>query len=124
MFRTADLSAVKHYVQQQYVRIMQNRSSPQDFIYAKEVKMGSYSDKITPPPGAVVTARRMLVDPRTEALYGERVPYIISKGLDGPKAKQAARALTPEEFLANGYVQSLCVIAALTATHAQRERLG
>lgn len=106
MFRTADLSAVKLYVQQQYVRIMQNRSSPQDFIYAKEVKMGSYSDKVTPPPGAVVTARRMLVDPRTEALYGERVPYIISRGLDGPKAKQAARALTPEEFLGDGYVLS------------------
>lgn len=80
---------------------MQYRVSAQDFIYAKEVKMGSYSDKGIPPPGAVVTARRMLVDPRTEALYGERVPYIISKGMDGPNAKQAHRALTPEEFLAD-----------------------
>lgn len=52
-----------------------------------------------PPPGAFVTARRMEIDPRAEALYGERVPYIISKGMDGPKAKQAHRALTPEEFL-------------------------
>ena len=43
----------------------------------------------------------MLEDPRTEALYGERVPYIISKGMDGPDAKQAHRALTPEEFLAD-----------------------
>ena len=58
-------------------------------------------DKGIPPPGAVVTARRMLVDPRTEALYGERVAYLISKGVDGPGAKQAHRALTPEEFLAD-----------------------
>jgi DNA polymerase zeta len=43
MFRTADLSLVKLYVQQQFSRILQNRASPQDFIYAKEVKMGSYS---------------------------------------------------------------------------------
>jgi len=101
MFRTADLSLVKLYVQQQFSRILQNRASPQDFIYAKEVKMGSYSDKIIPPPGAVVTGRRMLIDPRTEALYGERVPYIISKGIDGPSMKQALRALTPEEFLSD-----------------------
>ena len=60
-------------------------------------------DKIIPPPGAVVTGRRMLVDPRTEALYGERVPYIISKGIAGPSMKQALRALTPEEFLADRY---------------------
>ena len=45
----------------------------------------------------------MLTDPRTEALYGERVPYVISKGLDGPQLQQAHRALTPEEFLFNGY---------------------
>lgn len=62
-----------------------------------------FSEKGTPPPGAVVTARRMLTDPRTEALYGERVPYVISKGLDGPQLQQAHRALTPEEFLSNGY---------------------
>ena len=43
MFRSADLSSVKLYVQQQFSRIMQNRASAQDFIYAKEVKMGSYS---------------------------------------------------------------------------------
>lgn len=43
LFRTSDLSSVRLYVQQQFSRIMQNRVSPQDFIYAKEVKMGSYS---------------------------------------------------------------------------------
>lgn len=31
-------------------------------------------------PGAMVAARRMEQDPRDEALYGDRVPYVITRG--------------------------------------------
>lgn len=80
-----------------------------------------------PPPGAVVTARRMQVDPRTEALYGERVPYIISRGMDGPKAKQATRALTPEEFVSDRYdicIAGLAVPSKLAVLQGERTRRG
>ena len=42
LFRTADLSQVKSYFQRQCKKIMQGRVSIQDFIFAKEVRMGTY----------------------------------------------------------------------------------
>lgn len=42
LFRTADLSLVKEYCQRQWTKLAMGEASPQDFVYAKEVKMGSY----------------------------------------------------------------------------------
>ncbi|SPO23464.1 probable catalytic subunit of DNA polymerase zeta UPR-1 [Ustilago trichophora] len=103
LFRSRDLSAVKSYLQRQWKKILEGRVSPQDFIFAKEVRLGSYSDKVAPPPGAAVSSRRMLADPRSEPQYGERVPYIISQG--EPKAKLNQQAVSPEAFLKNPQLQ-------------------
>jgi DNA polymerase zeta len=73
--------------------------SPQDFTYAKEVKMGMYSAKQAPPPGAAVSARKMKSDHRAAPEYGERVPYVIMEG--EPGLKQVDRAIAPNEFLAD-----------------------
>ena len=43
LFRTQDLSQVKSYCQDQWGKIMKGNVSVQDFVFAKEVKMGSYS---------------------------------------------------------------------------------
>lgn len=43
LFRTQDLSQVKDYCYQSWTKILQNQVSIQDFIFAKEVKMGTYS---------------------------------------------------------------------------------
>ncbi len=97
LFRTADLSQVKTFFQAQCAKIMRGKVSIQDFCFAKEVKLGTYSDKGPPPPGALISARRMLEDPRLEPQYGERVPYVVITG--GPGARLIDRCVAPEVLL-------------------------
>ena len=42
LFRTQDLSKVKDYCCSTWRKILENTVSIQDFIFAKEVKMGTY----------------------------------------------------------------------------------
>jgi len=97
LFRTADLSQVKAFFQAQCAKIMQGKVSIQDFCFAREVKLGTYSDKGPPPPGALISARRMLEDPRNEPQYGERVPYVVVTG--GPGARLIDRCVAPDVLL-------------------------
>ncbi|RMZ85192.1 hypothetical protein DV738_g284, partial [Chaetothyriales sp. CBS 135597] len=83
LFRTADLSAVKQYFQAQCARLMRGNVSIQDFCFAREVKLGTYSTTSTIVPGALVAARNMHADPRLEPQYGERVPYVVVVGGGG-----------------------------------------
>lgn len=99
LFRTADLSQVKEYFQRQCSKIMQGKVSIQDFCFAREVKLGTYSDKGPPPPGALISARKMLHDPRLEPQYGERVPYVVITG--APGARLIDRCVAPEDLLNN-----------------------
>lgn len=46
LFRTQDLSQIKAYCQAQWKKLMLGDVSPQDFTYAKEVKMGNYRQVI------------------------------------------------------------------------------
>lgn len=99
LFRSADLSQVKDYFQRQCTKIMKGRVSIQDFCFAKEVKLGTYSDKGPPPPGALISTRRMLEDPRAEPQYGERVPYVVITG--APGARLIDRCVAPDVLLHN-----------------------
>ncbi|KAF9455997.1 hypothetical protein BDZ94DRAFT_1276753 [Collybia nuda] len=97
LFRTQNLSDVKEYCCRSWMQILENRTSVQDFIFAKEIKMGTYSEKGQPPPGVTVAARRMVADPKNEPQYGERIPYVITRG--PPDARLVDRAVDPLEFL-------------------------
>ncbi|KAI9719527.1 MAG: DNA polymerase zeta [Chrysothrix sp. TS-e1954] len=97
LFRTADLSQVKSFFLRQCAKIMQGKVSIQDFCFAREVKLGTYADKGPPPPGALISTRRMLEDPRTEPQYGERVPYVVITG--APGARLIDRCIAPEQLL-------------------------
>lgn len=97
LFRTSDLSEVKSYFQQQCTKIMTGRFSVQDFCFAKEVKLGTYSDKGTAPPGALIATKRMLKDPRAEPQYGERIPYVVIAG--APGARLWERCVEPERLI-------------------------
>jgi len=103
LFRTADLSQVKSYFQDQCTKIMQGRISIQDFLFAKEVKLGTYSDRGPPPPGALIATKRMLADPRTEPQYGERIPYVVITG--APGARLIDRCVAPETLLTNDHLE-------------------
>ncbi|KAM3509443.1 hypothetical protein MY10362_000607 [Beauveria mimosiformis] len=99
LFETADLSQIKAYFQAQCAKIMRGTVSVQDFCFAREVRLGSYSDKGPPPAGALISARKMLEDARAEPQYGERVPYVVISG--APGARLIDRCVAPEELLAN-----------------------
>ncbi|TFK30449.1 hypothetical protein FA15DRAFT_607802 [Coprinopsis marcescibilis] len=103
LFRTRDLSQIKSYCCRSFMKLLENKANPQDFIFAKEVKMGTYSENGPPPPGVVVAARKTVQDPNYEAQYGERVPYLIAKG--EPGARLVDRAVDPTEFFEDGDLQ-------------------
>lgn len=99
LFRTSDLSQVKSYFQDQCEKIMKGTVSIQDFCFSKEVKMGTYSHKGLPPPGALISTKRTMEDARAVPQYGERVPYVVISG--APGARLADRCVRPEELLEN-----------------------
>ncbi|KAH6630128.1 hypothetical protein B0J18DRAFT_420267, partial [Chaetomium sp. MPI-SDFR-AT-0129] len=99
LFETADLSQVKEYFQSQCSKIMQGSVSIQDFVFAKEIKLGTYSAKGPGPPGALISTKRMLEDARAEPQYGERVPYVVVSG--APGARLIDRCVPPETLLNN-----------------------
>ncbi|POS86097.1 hypothetical protein EPUL_001775 [Erysiphe pulchra] len=103
LFRTSDLSQVKNYFQSQCEKIMKGSVSIQDFCFAKEVRLGTYSDRGQPPPGALISTKRMAEDIRSEPQYGERVPYVVITG--APKARLIDRCVAPEELLENSHNQ-------------------
>jgi len=92
---------VKSYFQKQCEKIMKGSVSIQDFCFAREVKLGTYSDKGPPPPGALISTKRMLEDARAEPQYGERVPYVVATG--APGARLIDRCVAPEELLENDH---------------------
>ncbi|PHH55286.1 DNA polymerase zeta catalytic subunit [Ceratocystis fimbriata CBS 114723] len=112
LFDTADLSRVKAYFQRQCDKILRGHVSLQDFCFAKEVKLGTYADSSggvhnyrrpnqpqppALPPGALLAARKMLVDGRAEPQYGERVPYLVIAG--APGSRLSDRCVAPSEVL-------------------------
>ena len=103
LFETADLSQIKEYFQKQCDKIMRGSVSVQDFCFAKEVRLGTYSDKGAPPAGALISTKRMLEDARAEPQYGERVPYVVITG--APGARLIDRCVAPEDLLANPHWQ-------------------
>lgn len=73
------------------------------------------SDKVPPPPGVVVAARRMTEDANAEPAYGERVPYVIVQG--PPGSRLVDRALDPLELLNNRYLSCLLITAHHYSIH-------
>ncbi|KAK0663959.1 putative DNA polymerase zeta catalytic subunit [Cercophora samala] len=105
LFETADLSKVKEYFQTQCSKIMRGSVSVQDFCFAREVKLGSYSAKGPGPAGALIASKKMLEDVRAEPQYGERVPYVVVTG--APGARLIDRCIAPEELLERGETEGL-----------------
>jgi DNA polymerase zeta len=61
------------------------------------VRLGTYSEKGPPPPGAAVAVARLADDPNDEAQYGERVRYVVTRA--GPGDQLRHRAIAPEKLL-------------------------
>uniref|UniRef100_A0A060T9Z7 DNA polymerase n=1 Tax=Blastobotrys adeninivorans TaxID=409370 RepID=A0A060T9Z7_BLAAD len=102
LFETSDLSKVKEYIQAEWTKIMTENVSIQDFCFAKEVKLGTYKEGSSVPPGAVIAARRSARDERAEPQYRERVPYVVISG--APDSRLVDRCVEPEYLLLNPHV--------------------
>ncbi|CAD8122430.1 unnamed protein product [Paramecium sonneborni] len=76
LFKTKDLSQLKLYMQKQWAKILQDHIDIQDYIMAKEVKLGSYKEGRLP-AHAVVATKIMNSDPMRRPKGGERVPYVV-----------------------------------------------
>ncbi|KAI9190114.1 DNA polymerase zeta [Blastocladiella emersonii ATCC 22665] len=85
LFKKRDLSLVKEFVERQFTKLLEGRVPLSDLIIAKAVKLGSYSERGLPPPGAYLALRKMKQDPRAEPQYGERVPYLVAYGEPGDR---------------------------------------
>ncbi|KAK0600215.1 hypothetical protein LWI29_012749 [Acer saccharum] len=99
-FEHQDIYEVKAYLQRQWTRILSGRISLQDFIFAKEVRLGSYSTRSSSslPPAAIVATKAMRADPRAEPCYGERVLYVVIHG--EPGARLVDMVVDPLDLLA------------------------
>lgn len=92
---------VKTYLYRQWRRILSGRVSLQDFVFAKEVRLGTYSTRPSSsslPPSAIVAMKTMRIDPRAEPRYGERVPYVVVHG--EPGARLVDMVVDPLDLLA------------------------
>jgi len=86
LFATADFSAIREYLERQWGRILAGRVSASDFVFAKEVRLGTYrAHGGLMPPAALVAVRSMAADPRAEPRFGERVPYVVVHGEPGAR---------------------------------------
>ena len=84
LFETKDLSRVKKYLESTMTAITTSALNVSDFVFAKEVRAGSYHSA-TLPPAAVVDDAKRRRDPRAGALYSERVPYVVVCGPPGSR---------------------------------------
>jgi DNA polymerase zeta len=101
LFEQGDISTIKAFVQRQWTKLAAGRVSLKDFIFAKEVKLGTYSTKVPAPPAALVCQKEMAGDPRAEPRYGERVPYVVVCG--GPQARLMDLVVSPQALITNPY---------------------
>jgi len=99
LFDTQDVSQVKRYVQRQMIKLIRGRVSVADFVFQKEVRLGTYRARNEQlPPAALVSLKALALDPRAEPCYGERIPYVVTAG---PTANTPLRDLVhhPHVFL-------------------------
>lgn len=121
LFTSADVSAVKEYVERQWKRIISGRVSIMDFIFAKEVRLGTYAADRAPggalasssiPPAALVATKAMGRDPRAEPRYGERVSYVVVHG--EPGARLIDMVVEPETLVESGGTLRLHAVYYIT----------
>jgi DNA polymerase zeta len=75
LFETKDLSLIKEYLIKQWTKIIKGDINIKDFIFAKEVRYGTYR---VPPLSAIICDRRLELDPANVPKYHERIPYVIA----------------------------------------------
>ncbi|XP_063681020.1 DNA polymerase zeta catalytic subunit-like isoform X2 [Bolinopsis microptera] len=120
LFKSRDISSVKTFVQNQFLKIIKNKISVQDYIFAKE-----YRGKDSYRPGACVPAleiakRRIKTDPRNEPFVGERVQYVICYGTPGLPLIQLVHEPADILFSSNLHINTIYYITKAIVPPLQR----
>jgi len=126
LFTTNNLSTVRNYLSSVFYNVRLNLLPLGDFVFNKEVTVGTYKPGSTPPAAVMVAYREARKDPQSLPLYGQRVPYIVVQspfdaGLSGVSSASAAKlvdkVMTPKRYLqllAAGTAPPLCAQYYLT----------
>lgn len=96
LFETKNISLVKRQIQQLCRRLHQDRVPFADYIFRKEVRLGTYKEGHLP-PAAIVATKAMEKDSRNVPRHGERVSFVVLYEQPGAPLKDCV--VSPEEFL-------------------------
>lgn len=96
LFETKNVSLVKKYVQRLCQKLHLDRIPFSDYIFRKEVRLGSYKEGHLP-PAAIVATKAMEHDPRSVPRHGERVPFVVL--YDRPGAPLKDCVVSPQDYL-------------------------
>jgi DNA polymerase zeta len=75
LFQNRDLSQLKCYMNRVWSKLLNGHYALNDFVIAKEVRLGKYSSTL--PAHAVAITKAMAHDPMRAPKYGERVKYVV-----------------------------------------------
>eukprot|EP00178_Gracilaria_changii_P009222 TRINITY_DN270_c0_g1_i3.p1 TRINITY_DN270_c0_g1~~TRINITY_DN270_c0_g1_i3.p1 ORF type:complete len:1690 (-),score=200.37 TRINITY_DN270_c0_g1_i3:4125-9194(-) len=95
LFETKNVSLVKKYVLYLCRRLHQDRVPLADYIFRKEVRLGSYKEGHLP-PAAIVATKAIERDPRAVPRHGERVAFVVVYERPGAPLKDCV--VSPTEF--------------------------
>lgn len=96
LFETKDLSTVKRYLHRLCGRLYTERVPIADYIFRREVRLGTYKEGHLP-PAAIVATKAIEEDPRATPRHGERVPFVVV--YDRPGAPLKDCVMSPETYL-------------------------
>ncbi|OHT08034.1 DNA polymerase family B containing protein [Tritrichomonas foetus] len=96
IFRTGSVMKARSVFNDHFARIISGRVPLYEYMFAKELRLGTYKEK-GEPPGAVVALRLKESDPMVEPLYGERFPFLVISA--PPNSRLIDRVVAPQEYL-------------------------
>jgi DNA polymerase zeta len=94
---------LKRFLMQKFSVILNGNIAINKYLFAKEVRLGTYSNSGLPPPAAIVSQRNMLKDPRSEPLHAQRVQYLVVYGIPG--SRLADLVVSPDEYFSDSTLQ-------------------
>lgn len=97
LFEHRDVSKIKDYIMGQFIKIQKGKYNLQDFMFGKEVRIGTYKNEAYLPPGARLSMQKMKEDKRAEPQYRERIFYVVKRDARGVILRD--RCLSPIDFL-------------------------
>jgi DNA polymerase zeta len=99
LFDTKDITILKEYLTGEFAKVINQKVNIKDFMFAKEVRVGTYKNEKYIPAGARMAMKRALDDHRLEPQYKERVLYVVRKGHS--KEILRDRCVSPSDFIEN-----------------------